>query len=230
MNCIVVDDNDIQRELICNYIKDLKYLQLIKSCSNAREALDILKKEQIDLLFLDIEMPGMNGLDLMKTLEPQQQVIFISSHKKYATQAYDLEVTDYLVKPFDFVRFVKAVNKARKNTVKTDLALEASKESIFVKVGNDIIKIRLKDILWIESESDYIVIHILNDKFWVLTSMNEMEKKITAEKFIRIHRSYMVNIDKIEKVSGDMIVMMDKKLLPISRSHKANLIRKLNIV
>jgi DNA-binding LytR/AlgR family response regulator len=228
MNCLIIDDDDIQLALLSDYIADTGFLELAGACKRAEDAFPILADKPIELIFLDVEMPKMNGFAFLKTLNPPPQIIIISSHKKYAVEAFDMEVADFLVKPITYERFIKAVNRVKKN-IESKTSVYAAKDVIFVREGTDIINIPLKDILWIEAEGDYINIHLSNTQHLVLTSLNEMEQKLSSLNFARVHRSYIVNTDKIKKISGDMLIV-NEKLIPISRTYKPKLLRKIEVV
>lgn len=231
MRCIVVDDDDIQRELIAAYISEIEDLELVGSYEKATKALKKLEEEEVDLLFLDIEMPTMSGLDLLASLKHPPQVILITSHEKYAVSAFDFDVTDFLVKPAEFPRFLKAVNKARdrfKERISTT-AKQAGDYDMFVKDGTDLVKINTSDILFVNALSDYVKIVTPNKEYAILYTMKNLKDKLPGSKFMRVHRSYIVRLDKIEKIA-DHIIEIGKHLIPVSKSYRDDLYVRLNLL
>jgi len=227
MKCIIVDDDQIQRELLQAYIGELDNLTLAGSFENAQLALQALQDEDIDLLFLDVEMPRMSGLDLLKSLSRKPQIILVTSYEKYAVDAFDFDVTDFLVKPIDFARFVKAVNKASdrmKRSIPTDEDYD-----MFVKDGTQLIKINTGDIIFITALSDYVKIATPQKEYAILYTMKNILDKLPRNKFCRVHRSYIIRLDKIDKIE-DHIIEIGDTLIPISKSYRDDLYRKLNLL
>ncbi len=227
MKCIIVDDDQIQRELLQAYIGELDNLTLAGSFENAQLALQALQDEDIDLLFLDVEMPRMSGLELLKSLSRKPQIILVTSYEKYAVDAFDFDVTDFLVKPIDFARFVKAVNKASdrmKRSIPTDEDYD-----MFVKDGTQLIKINTGDIIFITALSDYVKIATPQKEYAILYTMKNILDKLPRNKFCRVHRSYIIRLDKIDKIE-DHIIEIGDTLIPISKSYRDELYRKLNLL
>ncbi len=227
MKCIIVDDDQIQRELLQAYISELDNLVLAGSFENAQLALKALQDEDIDLLFLDVEMPRMSGLDLLKSLSHKPQIILVTSYEKYAVDAFDFDVTDFLVKPIDFARFVKAVNKASermKRSIPTDEDYD-----MFVKDGTQLIKINTGDIIYITALSDYVKIATPQKEYAILYTMKNILDKLPRNKFCRVHRSYIIRLDKIDKIE-DHVIEIGDTLIPISKSYRDELYRKLNLL
>ncbi len=227
MKCIIVDDDQIQRELLQAYIGELDNLILAGSFENAQLALKALQDEDIDLLFLDVEMPRMSGLDLLKSLSRKPQIILVTSYEKYAVDAFDFDVTDFLVKPIDFARFVKAVNKASERmqrSIPTDEDYD-----MFVKDGTQLIKINTGDIIFITALSDYVKIATPQKEYAILYTMKNILDKLPRNKFCRVHRSYIIRLDKIDKIE-DHIIEIGDTLIPISKSYRDDLYRKLNLL
>ena len=210
MQCIAVDDEKLVLDLVVDNIKQVPYLQLVKACRNAIEAIEVLQKEKIDLIFLDIQMPKLSGLQLIQTLQQPPIVILITAYEQYALEGYNLNIVDYLLKPVSFERFLKACNKAKElfdlRSDKT-AAKEESPNHLFVNVEYTLVKILFSDILFIEGLKDYIKIHLASSPKPVLTkiSLKAMEEKLPADKFIRIHKSYIVAADKITVIKRDLI-------------------------
>ena len=231
MRCIVVDDDDIQRELIAAYISEIEDLELVGSYEKATKALKKLEEEEVDLLFLDIEMPTMSGLDLLATLKYKPQVILITSHEKYAVSAFDFDVTDFLVKPAEFPRFLKAVTKARERFKESAPISKAQSGDydMFVKDGTDLVKINTRDILFVNALSDYVKIVTPNKEYAILYTMKNLQDKLPGSMFMRVHRSYIVRLDKIEKIA-DHIIEIGKHLIPVSKSYRDDLYVRLNLL
>lgn len=225
MNCIVVDDDKISRELICSYINDTDDLDLVKECKSAIEAANYLSKNDVDLIFLDIEMPKMSGIDLLKSMQNHPQVVLITSKDKYAVEAFEFDVTDYLVKPCKYARFLKAVEKVRNNN-KTVVLDSIQEDCLFVKVDSELVNIPTKEILWVEALGDYVSFMTAAKKYMVLSTMANIETRLPQSQFIRVHRSYFVRIDRIKKIAED-IILVENKLIPVSKSYKKELITRL---
>lgn len=228
MNCLIVDDDKITREIISDYISQTEGLELARACENAIAASNFLKSNNVDLVFLDIEMPKMSGIELMKAQSPMPPVIFVSAKEKYAVEAFEYEVLDYLVKPISYDRFLKSVNKALKTLQPNPLA-SIKNDTVFIKVDSELIGIKLQDILWIEAMGDYIAIITPQKKYVILSTMKEIESKISATEFMRVYRSYIVRLDKIKKIVED-IILIDSKPIPISKPQKKELLERLNLL
>ena len=229
MNCLIVDDDDITRMEVEKLVAKTPFLNLIKSCSAAMEAFNVISQESIDLIFLDVMMPEMTGLELMKSLYKERpHVILMTLNKEFALEAFDYDVTDFLVKPISEDRFFKAVAKAKRifdNENKNSI----SKPFIFAKVDTLLVKINTKDILYIEATGNYISVYTDKDRFVIYNSMKTMMEKLPEKDFVRVHLSFIVRIDKISQVDGNHIVI-NRKLIPISRKYKDELNEKLNLI
>jgi len=225
MKCLVVDDDSISRELICECINETEDLILSGVCKSAIEAANFLSKNEVDLIFLDVEMPKMSGLDLLKSLYNRPQVILVTAKEKYAVQAFEYEVTDYIVKPVNHSRFIKAVQKARgKNTPSKIESVNGG--NIFIKVDSELINITTSEILWIEALGDYVNFITPEKKYVVLSTLKNIELKLPPNEFIRVHRSYLVRIDRIKKIAED-IILVENKMIPVSKSFKKELLDRL---
>lgn len=229
MKCLIVDDEELTRKIIGTLVSKTSFLQLVKSCSNAIEASQVLMEEKIDLIFLDVEMPEMNGWELMKIIpEPKPQIILITSNREYAKEAFDFNVTDFIVKPVTHERFLKAVSKAKKiaDNNSTD---SLSDHDIFLRVESLLIKVNTKNIIYIEALSDYVTVHTASDKYTVHSTMKGIETYLPSSLFMRVHNSFIVRLDKISNIDQNLIVI-NEKLIPISRANKSALMNRLNIV
>jgi DNA-binding LytR/AlgR family response regulator len=230
MRCIIVEDEPLVRELIEDNVKQVPFLELVKSCKTALDALDALQNEQVDIIFLDIQMPGLNGLQFLKSLQRPPLVIMITAYEKYAVESYDLQVTDYILKPFSFDRFLKACNRAAelfraKNPV---MLQETNSSDFFVNVEYTMVKIVAADIDYIEGLKDYIKIYLSTDSKPVVTRMSikSIEAKLPAGAFIRTHKSFLVAISKITTIKRDF-VCVGKTEIPVSETFRENISRVL---
>lgn len=228
MNCIIVDDDKISRRIIQNYILKTDFLILIKSCTNAIEAVNILQNEMIQLIFLDVEMPEMNGLEFIKTLEEKPQIILVTAHEKYAVEAFEHNVTDYIVKPISYSRFLKAVTKV-KSIYDKHLNHNSGLPYIFVKTDSKLIRINTKDIFYIEALADYVNIITPKEKYVVHSTMKGIESKLPNQLFQRVHRSFIVRLDKINSIDENTLVINDN-LIPIGGSYRKKLLTQINLI
>jgi len=227
MNCLIVDDDRAWAKLIENYIGKTNFLQYLHTCYSPIDAANFLRKNKVDLIFLDIELPGMSGLDLAQTLSKDTQVIFMSAQANYAVKAFEIDVTDYIQKPVSYKRFLDSVQKANKREEEQDV-LE-SKDHIFVKSANKLLKISIDDIRWIEAMSDYIMIHTKEKRHLVLSSLKAIEDKLPSRKFLRSHRSFIVNIDKIVSID-DSAIVIDDKTIPLGKTYKTKFLQSIRTI
>lgn len=225
IRCIVVDDEPFAIELLEDFIRKVPFLQLAGTCESALEALDILKKGNVDLMFLDIKMPDINGLDLMKSLKNPPVVIFTTAYSEYAVDSYNLDALDYLLKPIPFDRFLKSVNKAREyleengNVPLQETPNVPGKDYFFVKANYQILKINFSDILYLEGLKDYVKIYCGSKPVLTNQCMKYFESKLPADTFVRVHRSFIVSLDKITAISKNRVQIGDK-YIPVSGSFK----------
>lgn len=232
IRCIAVDDEKHVLDLLVDNIKQVPYLELVKSCRSALEAIEILQKEKIDLIFLDIQMPKLTGLQLIQTLQQPPMIILITAYEHYALEGYNLNVIDYLLKPVSLERFLKACNKAKELfDLRNDRPVLQREEPdhLFVNVEYKLVKIQFSEILFIEALKDYIKIHLAPPAKPVLTKMSlkAMEEKLPVNKFVRIHKSYIVSADKITVIKRDLVNVGELEL-PVSDFYKENLMRIAN--
>lgn len=230
MRCIIVDDEEMSRQIIGKFVEQTDFLENIGSFSNAIDASGVLRKEKVDVIFLDVEMPEMSGLDLIKILKEKPQIILISSEQKYAVEAFEYEVTDYILKPLNYARFLKAVEKANEKLSASQSHTPVHKDdSIFIKVDSRLVKLDKSDIIYIEALRDYVIVHTDNKKYTVFSTMKGIEKNLPNDEFTRVHRSYIIRIDKIQDIEDNTLVIKNK-VIPIGPSYKAELMNKLNII
>lgn len=227
MRCLIVDDEPLALDVIENYLSRLKDIETTR-CSNAVDAVQVMKQQSFDLIFLDIEMPMLTGFDFLRTIKDPPAVIITTAYRDYAVEGFEYEVTDYLVKPISFPRFMKAFERAVKHMDKTDEAQESSPSSefLFLKVDRKLLKIVIDDILFVESMKDYIRVSTNTENYICYQSLTSITEKLPADKFMRIHRSFTVALDKIDSVDGNCIVIRDA-LIPISRELKQDVLRLL---
>ena len=229
MNCIVIDDDLLSRNLAETYIMKVDFLNILQSFSDPISALSFLSKNNVDLIFLDIEMPEMNGMKFIETIQQKMpQIILTTSHTEFAIQAFEYNVTDYLVKPLDYSRFYKAIMKA-KNIFDNQVLHHINDDSVFVKKGTSIIRILKSAILWVEALGDYVVLNTGNERIVVYTTMKEMERKLSPNDYMRVHRSYIVRIDKIDTVE-DNTISYNEKIIPIGKSYRENVFKRLKML
>ena len=228
MRCAIVDDDEMSIRLITEYINQTDFLNLVGAYSSAIKASNVLLREPVDLIFLDVEMPDMTGLELIKSLERKPQIILITSKKDYAIEAFEYQVADYLLKPVGYSRFLKAVTKARELFEVKQKSASAPKH-LYIKEDSVLVNVALNDIVWIEALGDYVTIHLTDKKHTVLTTMKAMDGKLPSDEFMRVHRSFIVRVDKINNLDGNMLVV-GKKLIPIGKSYRKALMYRLNIV
>lgn len=234
MNCLIIDDDKVSRILFEKYISKTEFLVLKGSFGSAIDAIPTLQTDDdIDLIFLDIEMPEMSGLELLKTLEAPPMVIVISAKERYAIEAIEFNVIDYLLKPVSFARFFKAVSKASTRSKNSNIQ-PINDEGVFIRSSlNSFVRIKYDDILWVEALENYVVINTYEEKYTIHFTMKSVANKLPAKKFIRIHRSFIVNIDKvylIEDFTVKVKTAQGNKILPIAKSLKNNLMETINVI
>lgn len=228
MKCIIVDDDELSRLAIEKCVKSNIELNLAKVCSSAKEALQVIDKEPIDLIFLDVEMPEMSGMDFIRNYQKDSQVVIVSGKRDYAAESYDYNVTDYILKPVDIARFNKAVEKAKQIAENFKVAYKKESE-LYIKKDSSYVKLNLNDIQYVEAMADYVNIYTNTGRHTILSTMKSIETKLPTSDFVRIHRSYIVRLDKVEKYEESSVKVGDK-MLPVSRSQKENIIARLKIL
>lgn len=232
--CMIVDDEPLARDLMRSHIEKLENFEIVADCHNAMKALSVLREKHVDLIFLDIQMPQITGIEFLKTLKHPPKVIFTTAFREYAIEGFELDVVDYLLKPITFERFLKSVNKYYQmcqdqvQVVPSTKSEKVAEESfIYVKENKKVIKIYLSEIRYIEGFSEYIQIYTEKRKILTKTSMSLMETKLPAENFLRIHKSYIVPFNKIEAFTANTIEIHGKEL-PIGRNFKNAVLNSLN--
>lgn len=223
--CIIIEDEPLALEKTKDFVNKVPFLQLCATFDNALNGLAYLKNNKVDLLFLDINMDELSGIELLESSKISSQVIITTAYQQYALKGYELQVTDYLLKPFTFNRFLQAANKAQENL--SQRVGDKKLDFIFVKTENRLEKITINDILYIEGMRDYLRIHTVNKKIMTLQGFNELEQLIPSHLVCRVHKSYMVAINKIESIERSRIKIADQ-LIPISETYKEAFLQLIN--
>jgi two-component system LytT family response regulator len=230
MNCIIVDDEEMSINALKHLISQIPLLNLVGVYRNAGETLNILNSKNVDLMLLDIELPDLNGLEFVRSLKNPPLTILATSKREYGIEAFECNIVDYLIKPVSIDRFFKAIARSK------DLfdafpqnADPATKDYVFVKINGTLSKINVKEILWIEALGDYIRINTTDKKYTIHSTLKAIENKFDSEKFIRVHRSYIVSVDNIDSIDDNTIVI-DRQLIPIGYVYKDNLTKRLNLL
>lgn len=231
-NCIIVDDDQASIKVLEQLVNQTNELKLIGKAKDGVEAMSYLQNNRIDICLLDIEMPGMSGLEFINTLREKPEIIFVTSQKEYAIEAFDYEVTDYLLKPVALKRFIKAINRAieniHQNIPKPQENQDSPPSTIFIKEKNQFSRLEKAKILFVEAYGDYVNIYTSQKKYTIHSTMKNIENKLAENNFMRIHRSYIVNLDKIDTLDENL-VFVEQNMLPIGGSYKNRLIKKLNL-
>lgn len=241
LKCLIVDDESMARRLLEENIRQLPFLELVGMCKNPFEAMQVLQEKQVDLMFLDIQMPGMLGTKFLQSLREKPMVIFVTAYANYAVESYDLDVIDYLMKPVSMERFTKAAFKALEEKQKLNALLtpsvstpilekeEETPDYFFVNVEYSLVKITINDISHVESMKDYVKIFLTTALKPILTksTLKAIEEKLPSKNFMRVHKSFIVNIDKIESIRSQNIAIGTHHV-PVSDVHLEGLMRVLN--
>ena len=219
-NCLIVDDEPLARKLIASHLAKVEGLQLSGACNNAFEAASALQQKNIDLLFLDIQMPEFNGLQLIKTLKNPPAIILTTAHREFAADAFDLDVIDYLLKPVSFDRFLKAVNRYYEYATP---ALPEYRESadghIIIKSDRKLVKVHLDEIRYVESLDDYVKVCLADREITTRETISKIAHSLPVDRFVRVHRSFVVSVRHVETISGDGVTI-GRRLIPFGRAFK----------
>jgi len=225
LRILIIDDEPLAQDVLETYVQKIPELLLIGKCSNAMDANKVMNEQLIDLIFLDIHMPHMSGMDFLKTLKNPPLVILTTAYPNFALESYELNVHDYLLKPISFERFLKSINRllGKEQKIVPDF--------FFVKADKKMIKINHENIIYVEGLKDYVIIRLHQSRVVTLQTMKSLEDKLPAEKFKRIHRSFIVNMNKIEAITGNVVEVREKgeiKQLPIGKNYKDDLLDMIN--
>lgn len=237
MNCLAVDDESLALDLLEDNIRKVPFLNLVKRCKNAFEAQEVMQQQPIDLLFLDIQMPGISGVQFVQSMTQAPMVIFVTAYEEFALEGFNLDVLDYLLKPVSFERFLKAVNKAyelhnlrhQETPAVAESTPAPAQEYLFVNADYSLVKIRIADILYVEGLKDYVKIYLEGQSRPVITrlTMKAMEEKLPSGPFLRVHKSFIIAFDKIESIRN-LRIKIGQVHIPISESYGEALFKAIN--
>ena len=233
-NLVIVDDEFLARKLLQDYVSKINSLQLVASCANAVEAIEALKNNKVDILLLDIQMPDITGLELVQSLEHKPAVIFTTAYSEFAVDAFNLGVTDYLLKPFDFPRFFQAISKAIGSNAQTEVinakktsdAVSKSADFITVKADYKLYKINYDDLLFIEGQHEYVTFHTPQRRITALFALKDLEEMLPQDRFVRVHKSYIVSFDHIQDLDKSDVTVAGTKI-PVGASYRDELLARL---
>lgn len=227
IKCIAIDDEPVALDIISDYVGKIPFMELLNTYRNALTAIEFLQNNQVDLIFLDINMPEINGIDFFKSLITKPKVIFTTAYSEFAVESYELNAIDYLLKPIEFDRFLKAVNKihSSQNIKRKEESIENIKDSIILKSGSKSHKINTKEILYIEGSGNYLTFHIVDKKLMVLMSMSDALNLLPEKEFIRIHKSYIVSLSQLKIIENHQVQINEVKL-PVGKHYKENFLNK----
>ncbi len=221
IKCIIIDDEPLGAEVIEAHLKEFPNMELKESFTNPLEALSIIESGEIDVVFIDINMPKMNGLDFIRSIEQSPYFIITTAYREYAVESFDLDVLDYLVKPIPFTRFLKSINKLSQKFIidkSEDVQQTVEKSFIFLKVDKKLIKIKFEDIFFIESLKDYIKVFTKSGEYLAHKSLSGITEELPKTQFLRLHRSFTVALDKIQALEGNSVLVTNKRI-PIGRKY-----------
>lgn len=235
-NCLIIDDEPLARDLMRSHIEKLENFEIVAECADAMKALQQIRTNSIDLMFMDIQMPQITGIEFLKTLKNPPKVIITTAYREYAVEGFELDVVDFLLKPITFERFLKAVNKyyqvntedSQQKSSVVSLQNGQDEPFIYVKDSKKVIKVPLKEILYLEGLSEYVQIFTSDKKIVTKTSMTNMAEKLPDQDFMRIHKSYIVSLSKIHAFTSSSIEIPGKAL-PIGRSYKNSVLEALQV-
>ncbi len=222
LNCVITDDEPIAQEILEDYIRLVPGLCLVAKCKNAMETMDVLRANEVDILFIDIQMPGINGIDFVRSLKARPSVVFTTAFPNYAIDGFDVDAIDYLLKPVSIDRFLRAVDKVYNQTPKkaTETTVQSARDFFFIKSNTDLVKVAFDSILYIEGLENYVKIYCEQQKQIIsFSTMKNMEELLSAHRFLRIHRSYIINLNKVNAVQSNTFKIGAAEL-PIGKSYR----------
>ena len=226
-NVLIADDEFLARKLLQEYVQKVESLNLVDCCPDAFKAMETLRREKIDILLLDIQMPDLTGLDLLKTIDNKPATILTTAYSEYAVDAFTLGVVDYLLKPFDFLRFLQAINKAIEHVSLSENAMNKTPDYIMVKADYKLYKINYNDLLYIEGQREYVTFHTQSKRITALFSLKNLEDTLPADRFVRVHKSFIVSLHYIEDINKATVTVAGNKI-PIGESYRDELIARLS--
>lgn len=230
---LIVDDEPLAQDVLETYIEQIPDIELAGKCNNAIEASSFLNEHEVDLILLDIQMPQLTGIEFVKSLSNPPLIVFTTAYPNYAVDGFELDAVDYLLKPISMERFLKALNKVRTHLQSSSGhdKHDYDEDFFFVKADKKLVKVKYSDILYIEGLKDYVIIRMEEGRVITLQTMKSLEEKLPSNKFMRIHRSYIVALDKIQALVGNMVEIMEKgqtKHLPVGKNYRDELLELIN--
>lgn len=230
MNCIIVDDDKMARHALSMLVKEVDFLTLKQECDSALSAFNFINKEKVDLVFLDIEMPEMSGIELVRNLKKAPIIIFCTSNEKYAVEAFELNVADFIVKPYSRSRFITAVSRAKElfDSRKQEIEMP-DKEYVFIRSNSLLTKLMIRDINYVQALGDYVNIYTAEKRHTVHMTLKAIEEKLSPDMFYRVHRSYLINLDKVDFIEKETAYVAGQPV-PIGEQNKSVLLKKLNLL
>ena len=226
INCLVVDDEPIARDGMMEYIGQIDYLNPVAQCKSAAEAAGLLQKNKIDLVFIDIQMPKLSGIEFVKALANPPLIIFTTAYSEYALEGFELDVVDYLLKPISFARFLKSVEKAQSYLHARNKEISITQDFFFIKCNGKIEKIIMADVIYIEAMSNYVIIHTRQKKYITYMTFSGIEEQLPAHLFVRIHKSFLVAIPAIQTIDGNEVITNQVRL-PMSKNYRNEVMRRI---
>lgn len=226
INCVIIDDEPLAREGLASYVREVDFLNLSGVCENPLELLPLIDRQAADLIFLDIQMPKMNGIEFLKILQKPPMVIITTAYPSYALEGFQLNVLDYLLKPITFERFFKAANKARDyHKLLTGDPAKQDEDYFFIKCGSKYEKVFFEDILYVEGMQNYVTIYSTRGKYVTMLSLKSLEEKLAGNAFIRVHKSFIASINKIDGIEGNELFIHNSRI-PISRNYREQVLER----
>jgi DNA-binding LytR/AlgR family response regulator len=226
IDCLIVDDEPIAREGIMEYIRQIDYLNPVGQCKSATEAASLLQKNKVDLIFIDIQMPKLSGIEFVKALADPPLIIFTTAYSEYALEGFELDVVDYLLKPISFQRFLKAVDKAQNYLHARNKDVSITPDFFFIKCNGKIEKIIMDDVIYIEAMSNYVIIHTRQKKYITYLTFSGIEEQLPSHLFVRIHKSYLVAVSAIQTIDGNEIITNSMRL-PLSKNYRNDVMARI---
>jgi DNA-binding LytR/AlgR family response regulator len=231
IKCVIVEDEQHTARLIENYISQLEQLECIGTFVSPLELLNFKELEEVQIIYLDIQTPGMTGIDFLKLKPVKAEVVFITAYSQYAIESYELNIVDYVLKPVEFPRFIKATQKAinQINYKKIKInKLDSTSEFIHFKVDKKLVRVNVKDIIYVQSDWNYVHVFTLEKKYMILSTMKAIIKDLSSYNFVRIHKSYLINLDHFKSIEGNLVELNYEIKLQVSRNYKQDLLELLN--
>lgn len=227
LRCIIVDDDEMSRVSLQKFCEKIEDLEVAAVCKSAAQLIEVLEQEWADFILLDIEMPGLSGMDLVKTVTHLPYIIFTTSRTEYATQAFEFQerIVDFLGKPVSFPRLMKAIDRVREKVEQNHL--QKTTDDIFIKTDGRIVRIPVDDLLYIETVGDYVMFFTNDSKYMVHSTLKRIDEKLNHPQLLKVHRSYIINLNKVVDIEDNTIVI-NKKVIPVSRQYKPLLLRKID--